>query len=83
MKSVHTIIASLKETALQRYLANVNQVDIPESVLVAEEHRPAFLAGLKLGRRLAYEEGLVDGVQLGLELEFILEDEELDVHPLH
>lgn len=83
MKSVHAIIANLKEIALQRYLANVNQVSIPESVMIAEEHRPAFLAGLKLGRRLAYEEGLIDGVQLGLELEFILGEDDVDVHPLH
>lgn len=65
-----TILARKKPAVLQKYLARVAEVTIPEGVRIPDDPREAMLLGMKIARRRAYEDGIVDGVRLGVEVFF-------------
>lgn len=46
----------------------MSEVDIPEGVRIPEDPREALLLGMRIARRQGYEDGLVDGVGLGIEV---------------
>lgn len=68
MQSPDNILARKKPAVLQRYIARMSEVDIPEGVRIPEDPREALLLGMRIARRQGYEDGLVDGVGLGIEV---------------
>ncbi len=68
MESPDNILARKKPAVLRRYLARMSEVGVPEGVRVPDDPREALLLGMRIARRQGYEDGLVDGVGLGIEV---------------
>lgn len=66
MNTAEAVLAAKKPETLRRYLRRVGEVTIPLNVGIPKDPREAMLLGMTLARKVAYEDGLVDGVALGL-----------------
>ena len=63
-----TLLAARKPEALRTYLKKVGSAAVPDGVKIPTNPREAMLLGMALARKTAYEDGLVDGVSLGIEV---------------
>lgn len=70
MRSPENILAAKKPAVLRKYLERMADLEIPEGVKIPEDSREALLLGMRIARRQGYEDGLVDGVNLGIDVFF-------------
>lgn len=70
MRSPENILAAKKPAVLRKYMERMADFDVPEGVKVPEDPREALLLGMRIARRKAYEDGLIDGVNLGIDVFF-------------
>jgi len=68
LNSPGDILAHKKPAALQRYMQRIREVVVPSGIVVPTDPEEALLLGMRLARKQAYEDGLVDGVDLGIEV---------------
>lgn len=61
-------LAAKKPQALRTYLKKLGAVSVPEGVHIPDNAQEALLLGMSLARKTAYEDGMVDGVALGIEV---------------
>lgn len=57
-----------KPAALRRFLQRTRVLEIPEGILIPEDPEEAILLGMRIAQRRGYEEGFVDGVDLGVKV---------------
>lgn len=70
MRSPKQILAEKKPTVLRKYLQRMADLGVPDGVRVPEDPREALLLGMRIARRGGYEDGLVDGLNLGIDVFF-------------
>lgn len=66
---IEVILSRVKAAAKQRYMERMAQVAVPVDVEIPADPREALLMGMRLGKREAYEEGLLDGVRITMDVE--------------
>jgi hypothetical protein len=70
LRSPEHILAAKKPAVLRRYMERMKLINVPDGILIPEDPREALLLGMRIARRKAYEDGLVDGVHLGIDVFF-------------
>jgi len=68
LRNTDNILARKKPAVLQQYRRRMSELEIPEGVRIPDDPREALLLGMRIARRRAYEDGIVDGVNLGVEV---------------
>ena len=68
MKSAAYILASKKPAVLRRYLAKLKEIRVPANTPIPTDPKLAYLLGMRMARAMGYEDGLVDGVALGIDV---------------
>lgn len=66
MKDPNRILAARKPSVLQRYFERIGECAVPEDITMPQDPQEAFLLGMSVARKRAYEDGLADGVDLGI-----------------
>lgn len=70
MRSPENILAAKKPEVLRNYLARMTDFTVPQGVQIPQDPQEALLLGMRISRRRSYEDGLVDGVNLGIDVFF-------------
>ena len=68
MKDPNRILAARKPSVLRRYFERIGECEVPEDVTVPQNAQEAVLLGMSVARKKAYEDGLADGVDLGISI---------------
>ena len=70
MESPDNILAAKKPAVMRKYMERIAKLVIPEGTWIPEDSREALLLGMRIARRQGYEDGLVDGMHLGIDVFF-------------